>query len=160
MLESRSESRSRYGAFDPHREMSVSEKPKKAVGVQIKESVRILGRMVDRLFPNYQTPDAMGLSLVKHTPRMLVVSLVLLALCIGGSLLHVGAADFLWGIPALGALGIGFGFLACTSVLKAQPRLSVEVRAAMQGAIRLQWAIMVAGGLTLVYFLGMALRLW
>jgi hypothetical protein len=38
--------------------------------------------------------------------------------------------------------------------------LSDEAREAVKGASRLQWGIVAAGGVALLYFLGMAVQLW
>jgi uncharacterized MnhB-related membrane protein len=83
---------------------------------------------------------------------MVVICAAILFISIIGSLLHVWQEDFLWGIPALGAVALAIGFWIWTSNLKLRSDLSEEVRETLQRAVRLQWAAIGAGLLTMVYF--------
>lgn len=111
-----------------------------------------VAKWVDGLFPNYRTPDAMAVAVARRTPTMVVICAAILFISIIGSLLHVWQEDFLWGIPALGAVALAIGFWIWTSNLKLRSDLSEEARETLQRAVRLQWAAIGGGILTMVYF--------
>jgi uncharacterized MnhB-related membrane protein len=94
----------------------------------------------------------MAVAVARRTPTMVVICAAILLISIIGSLLHVWQEDFLWGIPALGAVALAIGFWIWTSNLKLRSDLSEEARATLQRAVRLQWAAIGGGILTMVYF--------
>lgn len=119
-----------------------------------------MGRGIDQLFMPYQAPDSTAMELARRTPAVVVICLVVLFAGIIGSRLDIWTAPFLWGIPSLGATGLGFGlWIWCTS-LAARPDLSDEVRERLRRAMQIQVGLLVVGVLALAYFLGMALALW
>ncbi len=126
----------------------------------VKGNAAALLRAIDRLFPNYRTADDMAFAVAKRTPLAVVICFTLLFASLIGSFLHIAQVDFLWGIPALGALCLGLGFWIWTSSLIMRSDISTEARDALKRAIRLQWAVIAGGGLIIAYFLGMAAGLW
>lgn len=119
-----------------------------------------VARWVDRVIPNLRTADAMAYKLAQRTPLNIAVCLVILLAAIIGSRLGIWAEGFLWGIPALGAISLGLGSWAWSTNLLLRPDLSDDARATLKRAIRLQWIPVVASVLTMIYFIGMAARVW
>lgn len=118
-----------------------------------------LASAIDRRIPNPRNRDEMAIYLAQRTPRALAICIGLLLAGIIASRLGVWAEGFLWGIPSLGAISMGVGWWVWSSNI-ALGRLSPEVREALQRAIRLQYAMLGAFVLGVLYFFGMALRLW
>lgn len=118
-----------------------------------------LGNAIDRAFPNPRNRDEMAIYLARRTPRALAICIGLLLAGIIASRLDVWQEGFLWGIPSLGAISMGVGWWVWSSNI-AKGRLSPEVREALQRAIRLQYLMLGAFVLGILYFFGMALRLW
>jgi hypothetical protein len=135
------------------------ETPTTAAG-QLALSFKLLARRIDALFPNYRSPDAVALALARFTPKMLAITLLLLCAGIIGSQLNIWVADFLWGIPSLGVISIGLGFWLFSSSFVMRPDLSEEARAALHRAMGLQWIALVAGLLTILYYLALAIDLF
>lgn len=158
-MESRN-SGSRYGSFDPNRQVTIEQRPREPTWKQMQVSFKQFGRIIDGIFPNYQSVDSLAHSLKKHTPGVVMLSVVVLLACIAASQLGIGAVGFLWGIPALGAAGVGMGFWMCTSHVLLRPDLSDEGRDAAHCAQRMQYGILGASALTMLYFLGMAFGAW
>ncbi len=117
-------------------------------------------QVIDHKIPNYQTPDAMGVSLARRTPQIMAICAAVLLASVIGSLLHIGSADFLWGIPSLIAVSLGVGCWIWSSSLLLRPDLSDEARATVKRAMRLHWGMVIAGLLTTVYFVGMGMGAW
>jgi hypothetical protein len=111
---------------------------------------------IDRTIPNYRTPDAMAFSLARRTPAVLVICFTVLLAGVIGSLLPVSQVNFLWGIPSLGAIGLGAGLWVWSSNLVKRPDLSDDARSALKRAIRLQWSILAVGALAIIYFIVVA----
>lgn len=120
----------------------------------------LLQQTVNTIVPDFRTPDALALELARRTPLTIAICFTLLVAGIIGSRLHVWQANFLWGIPALGAISMGMGFWLWSISLLSHPALSAPVRAALGRATRLQWSMVTGGGLALIYFLGMAVGFW
>jgi hypothetical protein len=74
-----------------------------------------------------------------------------------GSLLPISQVNFLWGIPSLGAIGLGVGLWVWSSNLVMRPDLSDDARSALKRAIRLQWSILAVGALAIIYFIVVAI---
>jgi hypothetical protein len=128
------------------------------------EQMGVAGRKmmaaIDRVVPTYQTPDAMAYSLARRTRVIMIISGVLLAICIIGSLLNIAAEDFLWGIPALGAVGLSLGMWIWTSNLMLRPDVSEEAREVLRQNSKLHLIALGVSGLVILYFVGMVARLW
>lgn len=135
------------------------EAPTTAAG-QLTQSFKLLARRIDALFPNYRSPDAMSFALARYTPMMIAISLLLLCIGIIGSQLNIWVADFLWGIPSLGVISVGMGFWLFSSSFVMRRDISDEARAALQRAMGLQWIVLVAGLLTILYYLALAIDLF
>jgi len=116
--------------------------------------------VIDRAIPNYRSPDAMADALARRTPAALVICFALLLAGVIASRLGIWSEGFLWGIPSLGAISMGVGMWAWGSNLMLRNDLSDEARDRLRRAIRLQWTMVIAGALALVYFFGMAANLW
>jgi hypothetical protein len=112
---------------------------------------------IDRTIPNYRTPDAMAFSLARRTPAVLVICFTVLLAGVIGSLLPVSQINFLWGIPSLGAIGLGVGLWAWSSNLLMRPDVSDDARSALKRAVRLQWSILIVGAVAVVYFIVLAI---
>lgn len=118
-----------------------------------------LMQALDRRIPNPSNRDEMALYLAQRTPRALAICIGLLLAGIIASRLGIWAEGFLWGIPSLGAISMGVGWWIWSSNLAAG-HLLPEVREALNRAIRLQYVMLAAFGLGLLYFGGMAARFW
>jgi hypothetical protein len=125
-----------------------------------KRSALRFGQAIDRAIPNVRTVDGMAYELARRTPRTLAICLILLTAGIIASRLNLWVEGFLWGIPSLGAISMGIGFWIWSTNVLMRPDLSAEARAALRRAIRLQWIMIIAGALAVIYFVGMVLRLW
>lgn len=119
-----------------------------------------LAHVIDRAIPNIRTVDGMAYELAKRTPRTIAVCMFLLVAGIIASRLNIWTEGYLWGIPSLGAIGMGIGFWVWSSNLMLRPDLSPEARAVLKRAINLQLSMVVAGALAVVYFIGMAIGFW
>ncbi len=113
-----------------------------------------------RMMPGFETHNAMALTLAKRTPALMAICLSVILACVIASLLHFSQADFLWGIPALGFMGLGFGVWVWSSSLLKQPGLTDEARAALRRAIRLQYALLAVSVLAVLHFVAIAAGLW
>lgn len=117
-------------------------------------------RVIDRAIPNYRTPDAMAYALARRTPAVLVIAFALLFAGIIGSRLGLWMDGSLWGIPSLGAISIALGLWLWSSNVTLHPNLSQDARETLRRAMKLQIAAIALSGLSLVYFLGMAIGGW
>jgi hypothetical protein len=137
---------------------------KSGFGAQINQQLNTAGTKImggiNRFVPTYGSADEVAYALARFTPRTIVICFVVLFAAILGSRLNIWAENFLWGIPALGAICLGFGFWIWSSNLLLRPDLSDEAREALKRAVKLQWSIVAGGLLAIVYFIGMAVRYW
>jgi hypothetical protein len=117
-------------------------------------------QVIDDKIPNYRSADAMADAIARRTPATIVVCFALLLAGVIASRLGVWSEGFLWGIPSLGAIGMGIGMWALGSNLMLRSDLSDEARDRLRRAIRLQWTMVIAGALALAYFFGMAANIW
>lgn len=127
------------------------------------ESAGRIGQMVNVMegwSKNLRTADQFAYLLARRTPITLVICLTLLLAGIIGSRLNVWLEPFLWGIPSLGAISMGLGFWIISATILSHPNLTTDARTVLQRAVRLQWVMLAAAALTLVYFVGMAFNLW
>lgn len=127
---------------------------------QIKVPLVRFVQSVDKAIPDVRTVDAMAYELARRTPRAIAVCIALLIAGIVGSRLNIWVEGFLWGIPSMGAISMGIGFWIWSTNVLMRRDLSPEARAVLQRAVRLQWSMIIAGALALIYFVGMALRFW
>ncbi len=109
---------------------------------------------------NLRTADQFAYLLARRTPITLVICLTLLLAGVIGSRLNVWLEPFLWGIPSLGAISMGLGFWIISATILSHPNLTTDARTVLQRAVRLQWVMLAAAALTLIYFAGMAFKLW
>lgn len=122
-----------------------------------------IGQMVNVMegwSKNLRTADQFAYLLARRTPITLVICLTLLLAGVIGSRLNVWLEPFLWGIPSLGAISMGLGFWIISSTILSHPNLSTDARTVLQRAVCLQWVMLAAAALTLVYFVGMAFNFW
>jgi hypothetical protein len=134
-------------------------KPKVPLRQRMAQPVKQMLTAIDRRIPNPRNRDEMAIYLAQRTPRALAICIGLLLAGVIASRLGVWAEGFLWGIPSLGAISMGVGWWVWSSNLAAGP-LSPEVRAVLHRAIRLQYLMLSAFGIGVIYFGGMAARLW
>jgi hypothetical protein len=133
------------------------EQPEQQQAPTATNNFKQLIQAIDRTIPNYRTPDAMAFSLARRTPAVLVICFTVLLAGVIGSLLPISQVNFLWGIPSLGAIGLGVGLWVWSSNLVMRPDLSDDARSALKRAIRLQWSILAVGALAIIYFIVVAI---
>ncbi len=107
-----------------------------------------------------RTADQFANLLARRTPITLVICLTLLLAGVIGSRLNLWLEPFLWGIPSFGAISMGLGFWIISMTILNHPHLSEAARGVLTRAVRLQYVLLAAAGLTLIYFFGMAFQLW
>lgn len=117
-------------------------------------------RVMEGWSSNLRTADQFAYLLARRTPITLVICLTLLLAGIIGSRLGLWIEPFLWGIPSLGAVSMGVGIWLISATILGHPRLSGAARSTLQRAVRLQYVLLAAAGVTLIYFFGMALQIW
>lgn len=138
--------------------VTTSEEPN--LGSNARQAGQRLNQFIDWLVPVYRTPDAVAYSLARNTPRLLLICFALLFASLVASQLNIWTAGYLWGIPCLGAAGLGGALWIWSSNLVLWPGLSEDARAALRRAARLQISVVVCSGAALLYFFGMAVGLW
>ncbi len=169
----RYQSRSRYAPREENRYSARgagASKPRPAADPTTPSMSRLLSQFagpfkrlvntVDKAIPNPRTADSVADGLVRGTLPAVIMGIVLLIAGVIASRIDMGIEGFLWGIPSLFAVGVGVIFWIWSSNVVLRPDLSDRARAQLKRAIRLQWVMLVMGVLALVYFVGMALRLW
>jgi hypothetical protein len=133
-------------------------------GAYINQQLNIAGEkimgVINLVVPTYESANDVAYALARFTPRTVIICFVVLFAAILGSRLNIWAENFLWGIPALGAIFFGFGFWVWSSNLMLRPDLSDEARETLRRAIKLQWSIVAGGVLAIIYFAGMAAGYW
>jgi hypothetical protein len=144
------------GYYQPSDE---THKREESAGAKLAKPLKQLGAAIDRRIPNPRNRDEMAIYLAQRTPRALAVCIGLLLAGVIASRLSVWEEGFLWGIPSLGAISMGVGWWIWSTNIAAG-RLSPEVREALKRAIKLQYTMLAAFVLGIVYFGGMALRFW
>jgi hypothetical protein len=117
-----------------------------------------LAQALDRSFPAKM--DAMATKISFLTPRVLGFSFLLLLLSIIASRTTPLNPNFLWGIPALGAIGLSLGLWIWTASVLLRPDLSPEARASLNQLSLFQRSILGVGLLVIGYFIALAFRLW
>lgn len=117
-------------------------------------------RALRQALPRIGNIDGIAYHLARHTPRIISLALVLLLAGVVASRIELWVEGFLWGIPALGAASIGPGLLIWSANLAGHPDISPAARRALRRAMLLQLPMALAALFGLVYFVGMALRLW
>ncbi|MCG8348366.1 MAG: hypothetical protein MI924_11375 [Chloroflexales bacterium] len=145
---------------NPTYQAKTTENPLRTQLGRAKRSVSRFGQAIDRAIPNVRTVDGMAYELARRTPRTIAICLILLIAGIVASRLNLWVEGFLWGIPSLGAISMGLGFWIWSTNVLMRPDLSAEARAALKRAIRLQWIMIIAGVLAIIYFAGMVARFW
>lgn len=118
------------------------------------------GNLIDSITPNFRTADSLGQPLVRRTPIIMAICIILLVLCIVASRNSFIFPSALWIIPALGTIGISIGLWIWSSSLLLQRSIVGELREALKKAIRLQLGTTGIGLLVIVYFIGVALGKW
>jgi hypothetical protein len=134
-------------------------KQPESAGAKMAKPFKQLGTAIDRRIPNPRSRDEMAIYLARRTPRALAICIGLLLAGIIASRLSVWEEGFLWGIPSLGAISMGVGWWVWSTNI-AKGRLAPDVREALKRAIRLQYLMLAAFALGILYFGGMAFRLW
>ncbi len=110
--------------------------------------------------PRLSNLDTIAYGLARRTPRVISFSLTLLLAGIVASRIELWVEGFLWGIPALGAASVGAGLLLWSASLAWHPGISVAARRVLQRAMIIQVPMALAALIGMIYFVGMALRLW
>jgi hypothetical protein len=118
--------------------------------------VQFLQRALSRL----SNPDAIAYGLARRTPRVTSLSLILLLAGMVASRIELWVEGFLWGIPALGAASLGPGLVLWLVILAWHPGLSAAARRVLRRAMIIQLLMAPAALIGLIYFVGMALRVW
>ncbi|NJL33095.1 MAG: hypothetical protein HC893_03635 [Chloroflexaceae bacterium] len=126
------------------------------MGGQVHQMAKVIEGWSVRL----RSADQFAYTSARRTPITMVISLTLLFAGVIGSRLNLWIEGFLWGIPSLGAISLGIGLWIFSSSILQRPDLSAQARTTLQRAMKLQWVMVSAGALTLVYFFGMAAGLW
>lgn len=147
----------RFSGERATRDAQATSKPSK----QLKQAaipLQKLAQALDHSFPAKM--DAMTTKLSFLTPRVLGFSFLLLLLSIIASRTTPLNPNFLWGIPALGAIGLSLGLWIWTASILLHPDLSPEARDSLKQLSLLQRSILGVGLLVIGYFIALAFRLW
>lgn len=143
-------SKMRFSAERVTREAQATSKPSK--------QLQKLAQVLDRSFPAKM--DAMATKISFLTPRVLGFSFLLLLMAIIASRTMPLTPNFLWGIPALGAIGLSLGLWIWTASILLRPDLSPEARDYLKQLSLFQRSILGVGLLVIGYFIALAFRLW